>query len=74
MSGEIETSQFTPLDANTQRDRRAAITCAAHILDTGGNRDDLIELLRAVGLAHDPHALVRDPIDTSTARPRGPQQ
>lgn len=84
MSGGIETSQLGPLDADANRERRAAITCAAHILEAHPGvhpehpgpevRHELLELLRALGLTHDPLALDRDPIDTSHARPRGPAQ
>lgn len=64
MSGAgIETAQLQPNDDNEADRRKAAVTCANHILETGGSEHDLLELLRVLGLAHDPHALVRIPTD-----------
>lgn len=73
MSGGIETTQLQPLDDDARREHRAAITCADYAQRHGLDDHQLLELLRELGLAHDPMALDRDPIDTSTARPRGPQ-
>lgn len=74
MSGAIETTQLQPLDDNAHREHQAAITCADYARRHQLPDSELLELLRELGLAHDPLALDRDPIDTSTARPRGPQQ
>ena len=74
-AGGIETSQLQPNDPNEADDRKAQVTCAAHILETGGSADDLLELLRTLGLAHDPYARDRNPT-SGTFRPgklRGPQ-
>lgn len=74
MSGAgIETSQLGPLDPNTRREHHAAITCADYALRHQLHNEQLLELLRELGLAHDPMALDRDPIDQSLARPRGPR-
>lgn len=73
MSGAIETSQLIPLDDNATERHRAAATAASYAQRHQLPEDDLLELLRELGLAHDPYALDRDPIDTSTARPRGQQ-
>lgn len=77
MSGAgIETSQLVPRDNDAAEQRRAAITCAARILqlhgDTQNARHQLRSLLRELGLLHDPHALIRaatDPKRTMRARP-----
>lgn len=70
--------QLGPLDADAHRERRAAITCAAWALEAHGDtqnaRHQLLSLLRELGLAHDPHALVRiatDPKRTIRAQARG---
>jgi hypothetical protein len=55
----IETSQLTPRDNDPTEARAAAITCANYVLETGGTPHQLLELLRELGLAHDPMALDR---------------
>jgi hypothetical protein len=71
----IETSQLTPRDNDPAEARAAAITCANHILDTGGSEHDLLELLRELGLAHDPMALDRThDSHPQHVHPRGTQQ
>lgn len=70
----IDTGQFAPLDDDARRERRAAITCAARILNEGGTPEQLLELLREIGLTHDPHALDRPEIgNPRTVRLRGPE-
>jgi hypothetical protein len=83
-AGGIETSQLQPNDDNEQDRRKAALTCANHILEANPGahpeypglevRHQLLELLRVLGLAADPHALVRNPLAGTTGvyQPREP--
>lgn len=74
MSGGIETTQLTPLDTNPDKRRAAATTCADYAIRHQLDNTQLLEILRAIGLAHDPHALERDPMyDAKVSRTRAPQ-
>lgn len=65
----METSQLSPLDHDSAQQRRAAIACADYAQRRDLDDGELLELLRALGLADDPWALDRDPLYSNKLAP-----